>query len=238
MNEPRTKLICLHHAGGTPSVFHPWTDLSPEGVEVVPVGLPSSPRNGRRRRYRDAESLVPVLAERLAREVGDGDFVMFGHSMGGLLGYLVTRYFCEHGGPRPSTLAVAGFGAPQVPWHDFTVVDDDDLVRRLCELGGIPPWLAEQPDWLAPFLGFVRDDVGLCAGYQHVPQADPLPVPIRVFGGARDTLVPEAALKMWTEIAQDVEVEVLPGGHLLVSEDSGLLRESIFGLAKGSRLNV
>ncbi|MFE5162631.1 thioesterase II family protein [Streptomyces sp. NPDC056697] len=228
--------MCLHHAGGSPIVFGPWAQQAPEGVEVLPVVLPGGRNAGRRRRYRRTEHLIPALVAELEEQLSDDDYVLFGHSMGGLLAYLLTRHVEERGGRRPRALAVAACGAPQVPWHDVTAEHDDEaLIQWLHGIGGIPSWLLDHPDWLVPFLGRVRDDVAVCRSYHHVPQKRRLAVPIHVYGGAEDPLVSAHILDRWTEIGEQVEIISLPGGHFLVSEDSGRLSKAVFGLALGGR---
>ncbi|MGW1489813.1 hypothetical protein [Streptomyces sp. NPDC002402] len=71
-----------------------------------------------------------------------------------------------------------------------------------------------------------------------MPQSSSLPLSVHVFGGNRDPLVPEESLYGWSEIADEVTVKVLDGGHFLVSEDFGQLRRSVFGLAIGGRVRV
>ncbi|KIZ19540.1 thioesterase II family protein [Streptomyces natalensis] len=235
MTNRTTQLVCLHHAGGNPSVFRPWVEQAPEGVDVLPVVLPGARNADRRRRHRRTEQLIPALVAELEEQLAD-DYVLFGHSMGGLLAYLLARHFEENGGPRPRALAVAAFRAPHMPWHDLTAeCDDEALIRRLHGIGGIPAWLLDHPDWLAPFLGLVRDDTELCSSYRHVPQKSRLAVPIHVFGGAGDPLVSAHELERWTEVGERVEITFLPGGHFLVTEDSGQLSRAIFALALGGR---
>ncbi|MFE1961328.1 thioesterase II family protein [Streptomyces sp. NPDC059479] len=243
-----TKLVCLHHAGGSPSVFRPWELYAPPGIEVVPITLPEIPatatggttdtatRTGVPPRRR-IDALVPVLADLVRKEVGDEDFVLFGKSMGGLLAYLLTRHFGECGGPLPKALAVASFGAPHSPWRNFTdgYEDDRTLVRYLHEIRSIPVWAVEHPEWVAPYLGRLREDARMCAEFRFEPQGGPLAVPVRVFGGDQDPLVPVEAVRKWSELGDDVEVTILPGGHFLVSEDIGLLRQSVFGLVSAIR---
>jgi len=237
-----TKLVCLHHAGGSPSVFRPWELYAPPGIEVVAIALPEVPAAAASTGpavapRRQIGALVPVLADQIREEVGDEDFVLFGKSMGGLLAYLVTRYFGECGGPLPKALAVASFGAPHRPWQNFTEGYEDDrrLVRYLHEIGSIPEWAVEHPEWVAPYLGRLREDARMCAEFRFEPQGAPLSVPVRVFGGDRDPLVPVEAVRRWSELGDDVEVTILPGGHFLVSEDIGLLRQSVFGLVSAIR---
>ncbi|WP_405840244.1 alpha/beta fold hydrolase [Streptomyces platensis] len=230
-----TKLVCLHHAGGSASVFRPWQLYAPPGIEVVPISLPADRKEGGRTLPRRIGALVPVLADLVRKEVGDDDFVIFGKSMGGLLAYLLTRHFGECGEPAPKALVIASFGAPHIPWRNFTggYENDQTLVRYLHSIGSVPDWVVERPEWVVPYLGRLREHARMCAEYRFEPQDGPLAVPVRVFAGDRDPLVPVEAVRRWSELGYDVEVRILSGGHFLVSEDIGLLRQSIFGLASG-----
>ncbi|MFF5566314.1 thioesterase II family protein [Streptomyces sp. NPDC012623] len=227
-----TKLVCLHHAGGSASIFRPWQRYASPGIEVVPISLPAEWRESGRARPGRLEELVPILADLVRKQVGGDDFVLFGKSMGGLLAYLLTRHFDECGDVPPKALAIASFGAPHMPWRDFTegYGDDRELVRHLHEIGSVPEWVVEHPEWVTPYLGRLREDARLCAAYRFRPQSDPLAMPVRVFAGDRDPLVSTEAVHSWPELGRDVEVRILPGGHFLVSEDIGLLRQSVFSL--------
>ncbi|MQS34644.1 thioesterase [Streptomyces katsurahamanus] len=228
-----TKLVCLHHAGGNASLFRSWGQHAPAGLDIVPVTIPVSRESGRRL-HRSTEDLIPALAAEIEPHTND-DFVLFGKSMGGLLAYLLARHFEQRGERRPKALAVAAFGAPHLPWGGFVAEgaedDEDALLARLRSIGGIPDWLVRHPAWVRPFLGLLRDDTRMCAEYRHRPQGRPLSIPVRVFAGDHDPLVPRDAFAGWKELGEDVDVSFIPGGHYLVSQDFGLLRQAIFSLA-------
>src|SRR4051794_12277813 len=77
------RLLCLPHAGGSPSMFREWATKLPEAMELVGVRLPG--RDGR-----IAEPACPRWPELLDRldaalePVLDLPFVLFGYSMGGM----------------------------------------------------------------------------------------------------------------------------------------------------------
>jgi surfactin synthase thioesterase subunit len=231
---PTGKLICLHHAGGEPAVFDPWRRRTPPGLQLVPLELPTVGTGpGRRRRFRTTESLVPVLARRLAAEVADGPYVVFGHSMGALLAYLLTRWFAERDGPLPRALVVACLGAPGTFGRDLDrrQAEHGGLIPWLHHIGGVPDWLAAEPALLEPHLGVTRDDIELCRGHRQRPVARPLTLPVHVFGATEDRLVDAADLRGWRRIGTDVRVSLLPGSHHLVSDTGGVLCERVLSLA-------
>lgn len=222
-------VVCLHHAGGRGSAFEGWRRAAPPGVRVLALDLPVRPDAPARRRLRTVEDVVPVLLDELTDRV-DGRFVLFGHSMGGLLAYLLARRLVDGGGPVPDGLAVAAVGAPHLPLPRLSLpADDDSAIRMLAWLGGVPGWAARHPEWLAPYLGLLRDDAAMCAGYRHRPQPGPLPVPVRAFGGNADPLVAVSDVRAWSTVAEDVRIHILPGNHFL--DRDATLRDLVIAFA-------
>jgi surfactin synthase thioesterase subunit len=105
------------------------------------------------------------------------------------------------------------------------------MVGWLHYIGGIPDWLAAEPDLLGPHLGLLRDDLRVCATYRHVPPVEPLDFPVYVFGATEDRLVHPDDVRGWHSVGRSVTTTFLPGGHHLVSDDGDLLRKCVFDLA-------
>jgi surfactin synthase thioesterase subunit len=227
------KLACLHQAGGSPAPFVEWARQAPPDIEVIPVALPTVGDGlGARRRHTSTVDLVPDVAATVAEQVGDDPYVIFGHSMGGLLAYLIARRFFENGGPRPRALVVACYSAPEVvaPGLHHDDIGTAEIVHWLHYIGGIPDWLAAEPELLAPHLGLLRDDLRVCATYRHVAPAEPLDIPVHVFGATEDRLVHPDDVRRWQSVGRSVTTTFLPGGHHLVSDDGDLLRKCVFDL--------
>src|SRR5580658_10416135 len=103
----RLRLFCFHYAGATASIFRSWQGSLPAEVELVAVQLPG-------REYRLAEPLltdmtqiVAALAEILPPLL-DKPFVFFGHSMGALLGFDLTRILRARGLRQPELMIASG----------------------------------------------------------------------------------------------------------------------------------
>lgn len=108
------RLLCFSHAGGNARVFRRWGEAISGEVEVCPVELPG-------RGTRLGEGLVssmPLLVETMAAEIEpllDLPFAIFGHSMGGLVGFELARTLRRVYGREPAALLVAAQNAPSVP---------------------------------------------------------------------------------------------------------------------------
>lgn len=221
-------LVCLHHAGGSAAVFRDWSVALP-GVTVHAVELPGHGI----RAAEPAEQDLTRLLDRLDAELGpllDGrPHLLFGHSMGGLLGYHLLHRRIRRGAPPAVALLVAAYAAPHLARPsavgvDLDSVDDLGLARHLAGIGGMPAELLRRPEWLPALLGPTRADLRVCAGHRWRP-GPPLPVPVHAFAGCTDPLVTVPAMRGWSDhTVAGFDLTVLDGGHFLVQDArAGLL---------------
>ncbi|MFJ8883761.1 thioesterase II family protein [Streptomyces sp. NPDC102402] len=213
---PAVRLFCVPHGGAGGSAFRSWQGRVGDRAEVVPVQLP-----GRDIRLSEpAEPSVTGLAERLAGPVGDRadglPYVLFGHSMGALLVYELGLMLQSAPHP-PSALVVSGSVPPHIsrrtaPMH---TLPDDEFLKRLGMLGGIPDELLTNEEWQDLFLPGLRTDFEAAETYR--PQDSLLSgIPLIALGGRDDPAAPPADVERWRELAADVTVRIFDGDHFFV----------------------
>jgi medium-chain acyl-[acyl-carrier-protein] hydrolase len=104
------KMFCFPHAGGSALIFRQWAELLPPTVQVISVELP-----GRGSRLREPSFLsLPALVNELEEVILpllDKPFVFFGHSMGAVIAFELTRALRRRHGLVPQALFVAGRAA-------------------------------------------------------------------------------------------------------------------------------
>ncbi|MEV6172020.1 alpha/beta fold hydrolase [Streptomyces sp. NPDC051954] len=232
------RLICFPYAGGGASAYARWEQgLARRGaaVDVLPVRLPG--REGRIAEPRRTE-LAPLVVE-LDAELGpvlDADgppVLLYGHSMGALLAYEVIRRRRQRGARPPTAALLAAYRAPHLPPPRFGTsnTSDEDLTRELAALGGLPPVLLGHPEWLLALLPVVRDDLKLCADANGT--ADPVDVPLYLFAGETDTLVPEADIREWrTCTTRGWELRTVPGGHFFLRTHEPALLDAVASVVR------
>ncbi len=88
--QAKLRLFCFHYAGGGASVFRGWRDSLPQSVEVCAIELPGRGMRLRESPFTQLEPLVQHLASTLLPYL-DKPFAFFGHSMGGLVSFELTR---------------------------------------------------------------------------------------------------------------------------------------------------
>ncbi|MEU1408217.1 alpha/beta fold hydrolase [Streptomyces sp. NPDC005728] len=208
---PERHLYCFPHSGGLPGEYVRWGQQLP-GTQVYGVCLPG-------RAARATEPPLTDLASVVRGLLDDTEFVppydLFGHSLGALVAYEVTRELVVRGRPLPERLIVSAFPAPHRPRRAARLSDktDDELVTALDErYGGIPPQIAADADLMALLLPQFRADFTLLENYRH-QEGEPLPVRLDVLGGDADAVTREE-LGQWEQHSTgSVRVHRVPGGH-------------------------
>ena len=137
--QAKLRLFCFHYAGGGASVFRTWSDSLPESVEVCAIELPGRGMRLRESPFTQLEPLVQHLASTLLPYL-DKPFAFFGHSMGGLVSFELTRLLRTEYGVSPVHLFVSGHRAPQVPDPDPPIhtLPESEFLQELRRFNGTP----------------------------------------------------------------------------------------------------
>lgn len=169
------------------------------------------------------------MAERWAEQWdelagADGVPVMiYGHSMGVLVAYEVTRRLQKAGSSRMPTLVVLGARNPPhaprrfPPLHHLS---NDAFLQAVAErYGNLPTALledAEMRELIAPVL---KADFKLVDDYAAESSFDPLTVPLKVLVGVDDSFTTEAAAGEWAKYTvAGCTVDRVEGGHFFHQE--------------------
>lgn len=209
------RLYCFPFAGGAAAAYFAWNHIVTRSVELRAAQLPGRHDRIDEPPYIELSPLVSRLADDLTCE-GDGrPFAFFGHSVGALLAFELTRELRRRHAPLPALLALSARRAPQLSIHNpaLHLLPDEALIQAITKFGGMQPEVRALPDLLNLILPTIRADLTLSETHQYTLEK-PLPCPILVFGGQEDPLVAPAELEPWREQSTDsVHITVFPGHH-------------------------
>lgn len=226
----RLRLFCFPYAGGKALTYRAWPEGLPPAVEVWAL-RPPGVFGGRLRQ--PFTSLMPMVEETAAaiRETLDRPFAFFGHSMGALIGFELTRLLRREGAPLPIHLFVSGRRAPQIP--DPTPptynLPHDEFLEELRLLNGTPREVFEHPELLELMIPHLRADFEVVQTYVY-REEPPLEIPISVYGGTEDEEVGVKDLEGWREqTTASFSLGMLPGDHFFLDRSRHLLLERLSG---------
>jgi len=224
------RLICVPFAGGGVAAFRPWSRVLPADVELLVVQLPGRESRVREAPFDDVHEIVRALAP-VMREVSDLPFALFGHSMGALVAFELTRALERAGQPAPQRLFVSARRAPDdlerdPPVHDLPDAAFMDALQE--RYGAIPEAVRQEPELLALLLPPLRADIRAIERYAPLTH-EPVRCPLRIYGGADDRHPAPAQLAGWQRVAtQAPQVRLFPGDHFYLTAQHEALVADIF----------
>lgn len=209
------RLFCFPFAGGGAQAFRFWGRELPDFLEICPIQPP-----GRGRRFGEPpisrldfliQQLTPALLPYLEKPFG-----FYGHSLGSLVAFELSRNLRRHGLPQPKILFVASCSAPQVPFHDRGLLHqlpDPLLLEEIRRMGGTPSAVLADKEWRELLLPVLRADLAVLETYRYYREP-PLENPIHACGGWEDPDVSQKSLEPWREqTCKEFSLRMLPGDH-------------------------
>jgi surfactin synthase thioesterase subunit len=215
VQNPRVRVFGLPHAGGGASLFRTWHEGLPPEVEVCGIQLPGRETRWKERAISDMGELLEILAP-LMEPMLSSPYVLFGHSMGAIVGFELAREFRRRSLPPPQHLFVSARRAPQLPEFRGRIshLDEREFVNLIHQrYGGIPQAVMDDADLLSLFVPALRADIQLIETYRFATEAA-LSCPLTVFGGEEDASVNAQQLNAWRSLSSgQFRLELFPGGH-------------------------
>lgn len=217
----RARLVCFPHAGGSASYFHPLSAALAPGIEVQAIQYP-----GRQDRRREpCLNRIADLAEEIYQALNGvpgpgGPVAYFGHSMGAVLAFEVTRLFEARGGASPALLFASGRRAPS-QHRDESVHQRDDagIAAEMRALGGTDSRLLGDPELLEMVLPAVRGDYRAIETYRCEPADATVSVPVVILTGDNDPRTTLDEARAWQRhTTAGADLKVFPGGHFYLEK--------------------
>jgi surfactin synthase thioesterase subunit/acyl carrier protein len=210
-------LYCFPHTAGMPGEFARWSDKLPN-LQVWGVQPPGRGARLLERPYTRMTALVDAVVDSVTFE---GRYILFGHSLGALVAFEVTRALRRLGRNQPDGLLVSGCPPPAAsaafagpPIHSLP---DQDLMAEIeHRWGPLPDEIRQDSASLESTLACFRADLELLATYRYQP-GEPLDCPIAALGGTADPV--SSALHGWRDYTRGpYDLHTFSGGHFYFRE--------------------
>jgi medium-chain acyl-[acyl-carrier-protein] hydrolase len=228
--EDSMALVCFPYAGGNPYMFLDWRGRLGPQVEVIGIQLPGRGARLQERPYHSVTEIADETVRALAALQGR-PFVFYGHSLGALIAFEVTRRLRALGKREPSHLFVGGARPPHmgpILPHLHTLEQASFLDSVQARYGGIPAAILREPELLDLFLPPLRADFAAYETYEYAWE-DPLTCPISAFAGVDDPLVTPVLMAEWSRHSSaGFDLSVLRGDHFFLGQS----RDELVGMIR------
>jgi surfactin synthase thioesterase subunit len=212
----RINVFCLPFAGGSKYSYRGYTLSAPPSLNIIPLEIPG-------RGARSGEALLSNL-ELVAGDIFDQiknnlhtPYVIYGHSMGGLLGYLVTKKIIQNKLAQPLHLFFTGCGGPSIKHRDLVdhTLPKKEFYSGIRELGGSTDEVLNDVNLMDFFEPILRADFEAVATFQYKP-GEPFQIPISIVLGLNEKVKYEEGMAWQRETTELIEVTHLPGNHFFI----------------------
>lgn len=216
------RLYCLTHSGGAARIFRGWRPYLRRGVTLHPLDRAGLGERTGQPPYRTFADAVSDLVARLAGAARDEPYTIYGHSLGGLLGYEALGPLAALGAPLPRWLFVGGCRPPHLGRRHPMIhnLPDREFLTALGRLGGVPPELLADDQAVAYYAPLIRADHRIYETYQFRAPARKPAVSLVAFVGTADPVTSPEETRHWTDlVAGPVHGHTLAGaGHFPVED--------------------
>lgn len=225
----RLRMFCFPYAGGGASTYRGWAASLPADLEVCPVQLPGRESRLREQPFRQLAAMVPALADALKSYL-DLPFVFFGHSMGALIAFELSRELRRRGQALPLHLFVSGRRPPQLPPREEPIhaLPEPEFLVKLRELNGTPEEVLQHEELMRLLIPLLRADFAVNETYTYGEEEEIFDFGISAFGGLGDEEVTREDVEAWRPQTRGrFRMRMLPGDHFFIHSGKDLVLEAV-----------
>ncbi|MEL7004239.1 MAG: alpha/beta fold hydrolase [Bacteroidota bacterium] len=210
------KCFCFPFAGGSKYSYNGFIRLAKPELEMITLELPGHGSLVKEKLMTDVDEIVDYLFDKIKDQIYD-DYIFYGHSMGSLVGYLLTKKIVKSGLPGPLHLFLSGSSGPSKLQREVKryQLPKERFITRVKELGGVPDGIDDETlDFFEPI---IRADFQAIENYEHL-ETEKLDIPISVAIGKDENVTLEMAQAWERETSEPVQVTEYSGNHFFIFE--------------------
>lgn len=221
------KLFLLPFAGGNKNCYKIFSTFLPEHIALHPVELPGRGARSGEPLLTSLEELVEDIYQQVSDRLAP-PYAIYGHSMGAVLGYLLTKKILSHNKPPPVQLFFTGKGGPSCGYgyHGLHQLPREQFIEKVSVFGGLPGELLNNRKLLLIWEPILRADFQAVERYSY-QQTAPFDIPVTVGIGKGDTVSTAQAGEWEKETSAGFDLLKFPGNHFFIFESTEKLMQVI-----------
>lgn len=227
-------MFCLPYAGGSRYSYNAYLELAPDSIEIIPLDLPGRGSRIREKPLTNVQSMVDDIFEQIKSGLAKS-YVIYGHSMGSLIGYLLVKKILAAKLNPPLHLFVTGRGGPSTKRNEppYYLLPYDEFIQKLREMQGSPTQILDDPDSMEFFEPIIRADFQCVETYNY-EKNEPFNIPITCMFGSDEDVKYEEALTWQLETTATLTVKEFPGEHFFIFNYGKEIMEIISSTINGN----
>jgi surfactin synthase thioesterase subunit len=218
MNE--ITLYTLPFAGGNKYSYKKFEEYCPSYLKLINLEYPG--RGGRTSESltSDIGMLVDDMYDQVKDSLGEQQYAIYGHSMGGLVAYLLTQKIISNKQRPPLHLFITGTAGPAASCRGEKkrhLLGRSEFIEEIKSLNGSPEEILQNKELLDYYEPILRADFKASECYAHLP-LPPLNIPFTVISGTEEEMLLEE-IGLWQhESTYVVDFRTMAGNHFFIFE--------------------
>ena len=211
------QMFCLPFAGGNKYFFREYQKFAPDFIEVIPVELPGRGLRADEPLFTNIYDLAEDVFFSIKNKL-DKPYILYGHSMGGLLAYLTAKMIVKDFLATPIHIFITGCTAPSTRDKSYLhLLSKDDFIKKLKELGGCPEEILNNEDIINFFEPVIRADFQAVESFEY-QQTAPFDIPMTLMFGLDERVTPSEMRDWQKETTNSIDIIQMPGNHFFINQ--------------------
>lgn len=215
------KLICLPFAGGDFTYFYRFKKYLDTEFDMVELSLNSRGGKISVPNYQSFSEMLEDIFSQI-NIPDDEDYVLFGHSMGGLLSFELYYKLIEKYKRPPKKIFISACRPPNLIVKKTKVPDENqsnrDYMAEIVKLGGTPAEILDYPDLVDLLAPVLKQDFHNIGNYNFHEKACNIDCPVTVLFGTKDSINKED-IDGWKQFVQNkFDAISFKGDHFFISD--------------------
>lgn len=226
-------LLCIPYAGASAGMFSSWQKAM-DDIAVYPMLLPFRDA----RRNEPMPDSVAALADSFVSENEElltGNYAVFGHCTGAVLGYAIAAAAQKRYGKAPRILIVSSSAEPGVIPPDAKELcgaDDDKITEYLRRDALVDEAILDMPEFTEYYYPILRADFTLYAN--NPPACDKLMCPVTALYDVDDKKIASDDVLRWGRLTDSFSSIQVDGGHFSVIQNEDKIISIINDILRNS----
>lgn len=223
------KLILLPYAGSLGLAYTKWVKVLSERFELYRVDYN---RLYSEKNYYEPSSwneLVELLMKKIQSIIVDGNYIIYGHSMGVRMAVVIYYEMKKKGLPLPEKLILSGCELLSKKTKNPDEEGKEEFRKEYIEMGGISDEVLANDELAELAFEALEKDIRLLSQYDYEDYKTKIECPVSILNGRKDKI---SAKEDWEELLGiPVEYHVYEGKHFFIYDHEKEILEYLSGHA-------
>lgn len=221
------KLICLTYAGGNKYSYRNFRPYIHKEIEMVTLELPGRGARVSEPFIKDLNLLVDDLYTQIQDHLCE-DYMIFGHSMGAILGDLLISKLENNLKKLPLCFLITGCRSPKrnILKPKIHNLSKEAFQKEVIKLGGMPDEIVNNQEVLDYLLEILRVDITALETNEYKEKSK-YNIPIVAMRGSEESITKEDIIDWERQTSSTFKHRVLPGNHFFILNNLDVISEII-----------